>query len=291
MGEVVVRTVVTAGLSHGGTIVQPDASTEIPNVRFNTKYSLCKIEAGSSYKLRWLVERWKWCNQHLFGGDMKEPKFEIVRGEKRLGWWSASTKTMAIAHLMFTLKDEGHALGTLIHEMAHQYNSEVMPTPEDEEAQDKATKGHGPTWKAIMRQIGQPTDIAFTGKGEDLLSDKKRKVLDQLKPGTERILVSLTDIIDKKIQYLVHINRYAKEQVIRVTPEHKRSSVVHTNTWFVAGFGVDKLKSPHFDWFPLSNCYVAMPSRVRKDAPQLMSPEADAKYEEIVKYLAGKAQQ
>jgi hypothetical protein len=248
---------------------------------------MCKVEVGQSYKLRWLAERWKWCNTHMFGGSMREPKFVIGRkGKNALGVWRRLTREMEIAHRMFDLKDEAHALGTLIHEMAHQYNDEVEFTPPEHGEEDIITKGHGPTWKSIMRRLGQPDDAEFTGQHTELFNEKQREALRNISEDSERIRPTNAYLQTKEKHYLVYVNKNTGTEKIYCVTNIVRPKEDHSTYEQVAGFSASQLKTPDFTWVVIQNCYVAMPGKVKKEAPELLTHEASVKHENVLRHLA-----
>lgn len=284
-----IRHLVVSNLSPAGAIIRPDAATVLPDsAKFITRYSLCKVESGTSYKMRWLVERWTWCNTHMFGGRLRTPNFVISRAnkDKTLGVWRPSKREMELAHKLFLLKDEAHAVGTLIHEMAHQYNDEVEHTTSLEDREDDfRTKGHGRVWKSIMERLGQPTDAGFTGDHTELLDYKKQKVIEQLDSG-QRILINNTELQKKEKHFLVFVDKKKGTEKIICATNKVRPKPNHPTEVLVAAFDTTQVRYLAFSWYPLSSCYVAMPSKVKKEAPELLSVAAEYKHEEIMRHLS-----
>lgn len=168
-----------ANLSSQGIEVLEHGAVRIPAaVKFKFYYSLCDLDTAETYRLSYMKERWDYFNKHLFGGVMKEPKFVVSKKKKSLGVWYAGTKRMEFGTQMFRLPSETTFLGTMVHEMAHQYDSDVLHTP-----YHAATKGHGPSWMHIMESIGMISDRYYRGpklKTVKVLEKEKdiRRVLD-----------------------------------------------------------------------------------------------------------------
>lgn len=124
---------IVGSLSRGPITVDEAAGVLIPNVKFPTTLSLGSIEGGgTTYKIKYLTERWNWFNTHLFGGVMKQPKFEITRSMpdiKQFGSWQPGTRILRMHPKLWALKSEAQCLGTLVHEMAHQYEGEHNRRP------------------------------------------------------------------------------------------------------------------------------------------------------------------
>ena len=104
------------------------------------QWSVVRI-GGPAWYRRWLVNRWNVLNELLFDSRMKEPT-DLVIGSRTtvLGTWSPWKRQLLVSAVCFSHKTEEHALGTLAHEMAHQYESEHSPRPYGEDA-------HGQMWK------------------------------------------------------------------------------------------------------------------------------------------------
>lgn len=155
------------------------ASIWIDGHLFKTPISYCVIEGRSTrYKETYLLERWKYLNEHCFSSKMQAPTmFEIVRNTvsvKTLGVWDPSSKKMFFHPKLFDLKDEGILLGTIIHEMAHQYVSEVLKASWSDQK-----SAHGPIWQQVMADLGLPVDAKYLGGSETLLNRKQRKAKEE----------------------------------------------------------------------------------------------------------------
>ena len=121
------------------------------------QWSVVRI-GGPAWYRRWLVNRWNVLNELLFDSRMKEPT-DLVIGSRTtvLGTWSPWKRQLLVSAVCFSHKTEEHALGTLAHEMAHQYESEHSPRPYCEDA-------HGQMWKNIMLSIGFSDRSKFYGR-------------------------------------------------------------------------------------------------------------------------------
>ena len=167
-----------ASLSHGRLTVDSSSGISLPpDIKFKTPFAFCKISQGSTFKMKYLSERWHFFNKELFGGSMTEPKLIITKAFKHmktLGFWRPYTKELSIHHKLFTLDSDKQILGTLVHEMAHEYDSDILQTPIRERM---IKKGHGPSWDGIMRSIGLPADAMFAGDSDELIDEEQKENL------------------------------------------------------------------------------------------------------------------
>jgi SprT-like family. len=182
-----------ANLSKQGIRVLPHGAVEIPGVKFKTFYTVCGLDNSDAYRVEYLRERWKYFNKNLFGSLMKEPKFSAQKNKRALGVWYARIRTIEIATRIFKQPKEFDLLGTLVHEMAHQYNSEVNHSTE--------LDAHGESWQHIMMSIGMDTDPKYSGpalktKQERQKEEELQRTLDSSKrvsgPGTDMVFDRVT---------------------------------------------------------------------------------------------------
>lgn len=173
------KSATVASLSKGRMVVDLSSGITLdPPVKFKVPYSFCKIDKGTTFKLRYIVERWHWFNTELFGGQMKVPNIQVdkaFKNPKTLGFWRGSDRVLMMAHKMFTLPTDKQILGTLVHEMAHQYDFEILQTPWRERM---IKRGHGPSWDHVMQSVGMPADDKFAGDADELLDEKQKENLD-----------------------------------------------------------------------------------------------------------------
>jgi hypothetical protein len=166
---------ILGSLSRGPIEVDKDAGILIPGVKFNTAFSF-GVLGGKSFMIRYLAERWNWFNQHLFGNAMKLPNFEITKNFKEVkllgSYTGGNIRLLRIHPKLFDLKTEATVLGTLAHEMAHQYEMEITPKAYGEDS-------HGPTWQRIMHSIGLPTEAKYTGSRIALQDRQEREAVER----------------------------------------------------------------------------------------------------------------
>ena len=156
-----------ANLSSNGIEVLPHGSVKIPGHPFKYYYSETDISEADTMKVKYLEERWDYMNHHLFGGVMTRPPFFITRHKKRLGAWYPGMKKMEFSKMMFKQPDEYTLLGTLAHEMAHQYVSTVIFSNEKD--------AHGPAWQHVMQSIGLTTDAKYSGPSLKTIVQRDRE--------------------------------------------------------------------------------------------------------------------
>ncbi len=168
-----------ANLSSEGIIVHEHGAVSIPSsVQFKTHYSVCGLDTAEGYRVEFLKERWHYFNTHLFGGLLKEPPFVISNKVRFLGIWYPGLKKMEFGKKMFKQPKEMPLLGVMVHEMAHQYVSEVLHSPD--------VDAHGPSWQHVMESVGMTTDDKYRGpelKTIDKIQKQEevRRVLDNNK--------------------------------------------------------------------------------------------------------------
>jgi hypothetical protein len=113
---------------------------------------------GPIWYRRWLINRWGVLNEIMFGSLLEQPLDFVIEGKGAvLGTWMPRRRSLTLSSLCFAHKTEEHALGTLAHEMAHQFESEVSPRPYGEDA-------HGPMWSNIMLSLGFTDRSKFYGQ-------------------------------------------------------------------------------------------------------------------------------
>jgi hypothetical protein len=207
-----------AALSKGQFTVDASSSIIIdPTIKFKTPYSLARIDKGTSFKVKYLIERWQWFNRECFGSEMTLPVIvctEKAKNPKTLGWWLGTKRTLNIAYKMMALPTDQQALGVLLHEMCHQYEEEILKPPR---AEFLLNKRHGPHWVSTMRSVGMPPDITFVGDAEVLLDQaqkdnlvKKRK--NEIQPSEDMLLVRHSSDLSPK-----HFNRDGFMYVLQVS--------------------------------------------------------------------------
>jgi hypothetical protein len=178
---------VAASLSKNGIHVDAEGGVTIPS-KLGSDYRLGRIEgAATDFKLRYLEERWHYFNKHLFGGSMRVPNFVISKAKRTLGVWRAGKREFELGVRMFLLREDKETLNTIIHEMCHQYVSEVLKVRNLEEM---GPTGHGPAWQNTMAAVGLPTGDKFEGHPDVITKkevlDRRDEKIDLLKKHQER---------------------------------------------------------------------------------------------------------
>lgn len=211
-------------------------------------YSLCKIDKGTTFKLKYIKERWHYFNAELFGSAMKEPNLQVdkaFKNPKTLGFWRPWDRVLLMAHKMFVLPTDKQILGTLVHEMAHQYDAEVLKTPIMERM---IKRGHGPTWDHIMKSIGMPADATYAGDSDELLDEKQKENLDTRRATSVENPNKITeaDFEGKQYIYAMWLNRKGEAEPIILV--NRKVNVSSSGDVSYRGFGKSDIKSgmPHF---------------------------------------------
>lgn len=269
---------VTSNLSRGPIDVDAEAGVLIPGVKFPTAFSLGAIEGtAKTYKVKFLKERWAWFNAQLFGGVMAEPNFVISKNFKdikALGTYTSIIRELMIHPKLWDLKSESVILGTLVHEMAHQYEFEHEHRPPGEDV-------HGQTWQSIMARVGMPTRAKFLGKDKDSLMDhKERKVTERFDTVVQKAKLSDFERIKNFAMYVDKV-RGRETPLIIVGPYHRSGSTRE----YVPGFAKTEVNKSTFSWFDLTSVYIPDKLQVMNFPAELLGAQADAKANAVSQYL------
>ena len=117
----------------------------------------------------WLAElrrAWTDFNARHLGGRLQPPVLQIDRGELRLGRWEPEARLLSLAHHHIWTHAWDEVLGTLKHEMAHQYVDEVLGGDE---------RPHGPQFARACQLLG--IDARASGTPRDREADEQSKTL------------------------------------------------------------------------------------------------------------------
>jgi hypothetical protein len=248
-----------------------------PEIRWKTPYSFAKLSGSSVQQINFTKERWSWFNEHLFGGVLTMPDFEISKATtamKTLGLWYPYKKKLVLAGKLFKLPTDSQALGTLVHEMAHQYESEITPRPNSEDA-------HGPTWQGIMRDIGQPTGAKYTGPSQRLYDTEQLTLLEKVKK--ER--PSVDTVYSTLITYCFQVDLKKKKQTpFVIVGEHTQRRVRAADAQtLVPGFTELDLKAGQWRWVAYSSLTVLDPFTARLKMPESLRDAKAKAYAALVR--------
>lgn len=269
------RSIVVSTLSKGPIVVGPHASVTIPGVKFLTAFSLGTIDTGSTFKIKYLMERWNWFNRELFGSSMTMPEWEISRKTSDislLGLFShkgsGSGKITVHPKLFEVASGESTLLGTLVHEMAHQYVRTVLNINWGTNDAD----AHGPEWQATMEAIGLPVDAKFLGTRQELQNKQERKVVERLKnPHAKRF--TLEDL-KNTVNYALYIDETKGQSIPTIvvgSADKKYSGPV------VIGFTVNQVRTDKYWRLSLGKLLVPSVLEVEKFPKALFSDAAKSK--------------
>ena len=209
-----------ANLSSEGIIVHEHGGVSVPSsVQFKTHYSVCSLDTAEAYRIEYLKERWHYFNKHLFGALLREPDFRVNNKVKFLGLWFKGSRRIEVGKRMFKQPTEVNLLGTLVHEMAHQYNDEVLFSTD--------LDGHGESWQHIMQSVGLTTDAKYRGptlKTTDRIQKEHevRRVLDNNKN------FDVVNFRSDKYEVMRYVNPSKMKDVpIIIDPVHRPSMFLH----------------------------------------------------------------
>jgi hypothetical protein len=259
------RQKVKASLSKGRITVDSSSGVTIdPEVKFKVPYAFCKIDKGTTFKLKYVKERWHWLNTELFGSKMVEPHFVVgkaFKNPKTLGHWKAYTKELLIANKIFLLPYDKQVLGTLVHEMSHQYDSEILQTP----VRVRMIKGgHGPSWDYVMKSVGMPPDDKFAGDSTELLDEQQKENLEIKKANPKDAPNKITPESFGKERYIPALyitNRGTTQPIILL---NKR---LGSNRDVYAYFDKKDIISGYHgypNWVLINSCMKPTPSQLKK---------------------------
>lgn len=117
-----------------------------------------RLAGTDSSMLKHIEAVWEKANEVLFEGKMKKPRFSLLKGAsasnftKRGLWsWNGDSGTLSISPHLYSTRREAFVVGTIVHEMCHQYNTEVDRLSREEMAVEA---GHGPEWRRRMEIVG-----------------------------------------------------------------------------------------------------------------------------------------
>lgn len=241
-----------------------------PGVTFQTPFTFARISQASATRLAYLQERWDWFNKNLFGSDLSPPKFILSRNSKNpklLGWWTAYFREMGFSPQLFNVPHDKTLLGTLVHEMAHQYVSEVEKPPYHEDA-------HGPTWKSVMTRVGMPDDDKYYGDVLELRDKNQRKITEEIRaPIIEDDVEKLRTSEFSYARYLD--SKKAKDTPVIIVGGYEKQGRL-------AGFNASQILENPFVWYPKSYLRLVDPIQARISFPKVFfSTFAKSKVQEV----------
>lgn len=261
---------VLGSLSRGPIEVDKDAGILIPGVKFNTAFSF-GILGGKSFMVRYLVERWHWFNQHLFGNSMKLPNFEITKNFKEVkllgSYTGGNIRLLRIHPKLFDLKTEATVLGTLAHEMAHQYEMEVTRRPLGEDS-------HGATWQRIMHSIGLPTGAMYTGGRQALQDRQEREAVERLQRRASTLSFADLELGGNRLMYVNKIT--GKETPILAIGSEKYSRLESGDVTLL-GASVKDVEKGIFRWYRMMYLYKLDALELKEYPTALKAPILEGK--------------
>ncbi len=96
-----------------------------------------------------------------FDVEMYRPKFKLLKGQRRLGYYQFVHQTIGFSERHLRYSSFQDIKDTLLHEMAHQYVSEILKQPFHK---------HGPIWKGIAHKAG----CSFRAKARNQINLQSR---------------------------------------------------------------------------------------------------------------------
>jgi hypothetical protein len=133
---------------------------------FRVKYWTMPHNSFSRY-IKYLEEHWEYFNRTRFNGQLKKPRFSLLKDLDALrmrlrGRYGPESRhpldeqgLLEISPNLFNSPHEGWVNRTLIHEMCHQAVWQV-DGPDAWDGEYRVKKGHGPLWAHWMRHAHLP---------------------------------------------------------------------------------------------------------------------------------------
>ena len=110
-----------------------------------------RASTGRAAMHAYLTGAWNRANSSFFANKLRPVQLRFSKdmgtGFRRRGAWHANRRTISISPRLF-LSEESKVLTTLVHEMCHQWVSEV------DGVNDRSEGGHGSNWQSAMRRCG-----------------------------------------------------------------------------------------------------------------------------------------
>lgn len=266
-----------------GMVVDANSGVTLPStVKFEVPYSFAKLSQSKATQEAYLLERWKWFNENLFGGRMTPPKFEIMKNmvnPKTLGLWFPGRNLIKLAGKLFRLPTDVQPLGTLVHEMAHQYVDTIL--------QQRHEDAHGPTWKHVMVQVGMPPDAKYTGDYVEMLDKSQR---DMIKVVKENVNPPLDEVQKNLMTFCLAIEpRKKKETPTVLVGSHGFVRSTDTTRPSVPVYTERQLGIEEFNWVYYDSLKVLDVIDARFKIPSVLRESVSkAKAQAIADYLKSK---
>lgn len=261
-----------ANLSTSNLIqVLPHGAVKIVGgAEFRYTYELCSVDNSQQYITAYLVERWHFFNTHLYGGVMKVPPFRLNKRKRILGLWRPGAGVMEFGTQMFKLggqTGEKDLLGTLVHEMAHQYVSQIIHKEE--------INPHGPVWQHVMQSIGMNTDAKY--RGPSLKSKKqvtRETEINQRLTNNERLVDKIVDSPSR-----LHIEKYTVFRYLNPDKMKDHPVILEPGVpgMFASGWEVKKDGRVNFDLkSTFQTRYIVVPGPLKIRTPLYRAAQAKA---------------
>jgi predicted SprT family Zn-dependent metalloprotease len=157
-------------------------------------YSRAKaLKDDRIYRKRFMALLWHYLNTNKFGGQLKEPRFNLLKDQdayrmRLRGRWWPGKRVLDIAPRLYNAQ-QNFFVEIFLHEMCHQAVSEIDHA--DFDPSERYHKGHGPYWQDWMRKVGlnplrfDPNDNS-TYMTEDEKEEHKERV-EQRKEASEEL--------------------------------------------------------------------------------------------------------
>jgi hypothetical protein len=143
------------------------------------RYKYWEVLRSAPALIKYLEEHYDYFNKTRFDGKLTRPKILLLKDidakKMRLrGRWNPGKRTLFISPNLFNAPHEGWVNRILIHEMAHQYVTDIHGRFADLE-EWKHSKGHGPLWQAAMIDAKLPPH-RYDYEQNDTYMDEEEKM-------------------------------------------------------------------------------------------------------------------
>jgi predicted SprT family Zn-dependent metalloprotease len=264
--------------------VVDDANPELNFLR--TKIGLTRefdqVGQNRSRMISYLKNAYEKANIKLFSGKLKTCGLALSKDMgttfRRRGVWFSARRLIKISPRLF-LGDEGHVLYTLVHEMCHQWVSEV------DRVVDRTAGGHGHNWQTIMRKVGLTPSRYSKYDNEEFMTDAETAKLDKIKNAKAAAMKEAADSGMKKLGWAIQDMTVAQWHDPRSNVWHKGLIVGRNDQAGKRWIFIDNTYSSTWNIVPTDYFYVLPQAEHAK----YLTDEFRSRAREITNYKGKKA--
>lgn len=162
--------------------------------RAGSPSEFARIGSNRTAMHAYITSAWKRANTSFFDNRLAPIIVRLSKdtgtGFRRRGAWHPSQRTISISPRLF-LAGEAQVLTTVVHEMCHQWVSEV------DGSRDRTEGGHGHEWQTRMRRCGLLPSRYSKYDNMTFMTDEERSAAERVKA---RRLEVAKEAVDKKLK-------------------------------------------------------------------------------------------